>query len=176
MAPEVIPWQFSSHGQYVQYEWENVGADANDTFHAQIVSQGGQWSWTLEAGLPDNPLWRIGGPAADKATCQEMVCEAIAKAFSPTGAYRHLVEAAGHRYTLADGARVDLRETDGYVVRVVTTSGHTLIGTLRTGGWDLLLVGAGRAYTVRPDAVASIEELDSVPTAPPVPVAPGAVW
>lgn len=153
---KAIPWQFSSSGEFLQYEWDNPGADANSTFRALVICESGAWSWSLEAGLAVKPLWRIGGPAADKATCEELVCEAIAKAFQATGPYRDLVDAAGQRYTVAEGRRLDLADLAGRRVRVELSNGEIVQGTLRTGGWNLELIDLGRTYSVNPVVVASV--------------------
>ena len=156
---KAIPWQFSASGEYVQYEWDNTGADANSTFHALVVCQSGSWSWSLEAGLPAKPLWRIGGEAPDKATCDELVCEAIAKAFQATGPYRDLVDAAWRRYTIAGGRRLDLAELDGRRVRVCLTNDEHFEGRLRTGGWNIEVIDLGRTYSLNPVFVSSVVAL-----------------
>jgi hypothetical protein len=153
-----IPWRFASAGDLLQYDWAHTGTSPNATFAAQILRRDEQWTWSLQTGPADNPMWRIGGAAYDFDSAEEMVREAVAKSVKATGSFRDLVDDAGHRYTLGTGVRRDLSALNGRVVRVrFVSSGQEVTGRLTTGEWALLVEHEGVTYEVNPAAVAAVQ-------------------
>lgn len=136
-AKATVPWQFSSSSEdYLQYVWQSdrVG-DPSAEFQATIICEAGRWSWDVVSDPEGTPLAIAAGTGPNQSFCEEMVLEAVGKAFPVPSAHRGLATAASKRYTLATGVRVDLARGEGHAVVVRLTDDSAWRGILHVGGW-----------------------------------------
>lgn len=136
-AKAAVPWDFTSNGEeLLQYVWrsDRVGDPAAE-FQAAIVCDGGRWSWDVVADPEGTPVTIASGVGPTLAYCEELVLEAVGKAFPVPAAHRGLATPASKRYTLASGQRIDLARGEGHQAVATLTDGTVWQGRLRVGGW-----------------------------------------
>jgi len=136
-ARSAVPWDFSATGEeYLQYVWssDHVG-DPTSEFQATIICESGRWSWDVTADPENTPVAIAAGVGPTRDYCEEMVLEAVGKAFPVPQVHRGLATPASKRYTLATGVRVDLAAGHGRNAQACLTDGSTYTGQLHVGGW-----------------------------------------
>ena len=145
-----VPWVFSTAGGFSQWVWETRD------FIALVICDREQWSWEVKTPAHQQIA---AGPGTDFDTCEDLTLEAIGKAWPPSAGYGRWTRTASHKYTLANGVRMDLSAGDGKTVRVTLVGGSTHDGVLHLGDWLLHLVDGTNQRDVHPQAVLKVERL-----------------
>jgi hypothetical protein len=153
-----IPWEFSEAGDnYVQYAWRSDPyIDANGRFVATVIYDGTTWAWRVESLAPGHGGVLGAGTGPERDYCQEMAVECVGKSFDSAAPHHGLATAASHRYTLAEGNRVDLSKAAGERATLTLRDGQTRHGVLMIGGHYLSLRSEDRVVHVPPSEVTSV--------------------
>jgi len=158
-ARAAVPWDFNSVGDdFLQYTWrsDRVG-DPTAEFQATILCEAGRWSWQVVADPDGTPLAIAASTGPTREFCEEMVLEAVGKAFPVPSAHRGLATAASKRYTIATGVRIDLSSGEGSQAVAKLRDGSVWTGKLHVGGWLIELEEPdGSRVRLHPAQVTSI--------------------
>ncbi|GEL47152.1 hypothetical protein CHO01_22680 [Cellulomonas hominis] len=154
-----IPWEFAADEEtgFVQYAWHaDKHGDPNGWFVATVTFDGTGWAWRVDSLAPGHGQMLGAGAGPDRGYCQEMAVECVGKAYDSAAPHRGLATPASHRYTLADGSRVDLSALAGDSVVLRLRDGATRAGVLHLGGFYLSLASPDRTTHVPPSEVVEI--------------------